>query len=315
MRILFLGSNHENTAKAYQNFNVDASVLVNSINQVYSIGHTSRQEFSSDSELEEILSAADLVFWTFPKETEFLNLNEFVTLLEWLKKYQLKYGNIKNFQEIKFDLYRWNDILPTLTDNDIVFLGCSFTAGTALPGPVNNRYANIVAKHFKKNCVNLSMGGGSNSRSFDIFGQLDFQKNQIVVLQLTGLERLRYIDDNKNKKDMMFTSLNKQDIEAFTKIYHKDFLFYELLSRLKISIRYAREKELRLVFWLIDYKNKELFSLEDQTYFYNFPEFVPGFLLADYLVDFGIDNLHPGIQSNRIIADALITHIENIYEI
>jgi hypothetical protein len=37
--------------------------------------------------------------------------------------------------------------------------------------------------------------------------------------------------------------------------------------------------------------------------------------MENYLIDFGIDDLHPGIESNKIIAKTLINYIKEIYEI
>jgi hypothetical protein len=313
MKTLLLGTNNNLTSDAYIKFNLDKSVLVTSADQEFNVGHTSRQEFLSDKELETVLSKADVVYWTFPDILEFNDKEEYYVTLNWIKDYQLKYKNIKNFEDIEFDPYRWNISLPKLSINDAVFLGCSFTAGVALPGDKSNRYAEIVAKALGKNCINLAQPGGSNNKLIDIFGQLDFVEGQMVVLQLTGLERLRYIDNNKNPVDIMFSAMhNPRD---FLKIYNKDFLFYELLVKIRMVITIAREKKLKFLFWLNDYKNLEIYSLEDQMYFYAYPEFVPKSLMENYLVDFGTDNLHPGIESNKIIADVITNYIKQIYEI
>jgi len=313
MKILLLGSNNESTAFSYKQYNLPQSILVTSINQDYTVGHTSRQEFFSDIELETVLANADLVYWTFPKVSEFSSNNtEYYELLNWLKDYQLKYKNIKNFSEIDQDPYSWKIKVPKLTHNDAVFLGCSFTAGSALPGDKNNRYAEIVAKHFNKNCVNLAKDGGSNNRSLDIFSQLEFAEKQIVVLQLTSLERLRYVSEDKKIHDLMFSRTpNSKD---FLKIYHRDFLLYELLIKLRLVVSMARTKKLRFLFWLIDYKNDLVYSIEDQTYFYNCTEFIPKSMMENYLVDFGTDGLHPGIESNKIIANTIISYMNQIYD-
>ena len=97
-------------------------------------------------------------------------------------------------------------------------------------------------------------------------------------------------------------------------IYHKDFLFYELLCKIRAIVKIAREQKLKLVFWLIDYKNENIYSKVDQLYFYNMPEFVPASWLENYMVDSAEDNLHPGVESNKILANTLIKYIETIYE-
>ena len=44
------------------------------------------------------------------------------------------------------------------------------------------------------------------------------------------------------------------------------------------------------------------------------PEFVPASRMENYILDSGTDNIHPGIQSNKFIADTLIEYIENVYK-
>jgi hypothetical protein len=313
-KIIIFGSNHINTSLFYEKLNVDKSVLVNSVDQSYTIGHTSKQDFDSDSDLEECLSNADEVYWASSKPAEFLNLNVFYETVEWLKKYHSEYKNVKNISQIKFDPYNWNHNLPKLTVDDAVFLGCSFTRGTALSDS-NTHYASLVSKYFNKNCVNLAQRGLNNQTSFELLTQLDFCPGQIVVWQITYLERMRYIDSHKQIKDILFSCIPKDLLLKLTDIYNKDFLFYELVGKIRAVINLARMKKISLVFWLVDYKNETLYSYEDQKYFYEFPEFVPAYKLQNYIIDCAEDELHPGIESNKIIASVLTEHLKNLYEI
>jgi hypothetical protein len=312
MKILLLGSNHISTAESYKQFNLAPSVLVTDAEQEYKVGHTSRQEFSSDTLLELTLSHADIVYWAFPSIEHFTDEEEYYVFMEWLKDYHLTYHNVKNFSDITFDPYNWKMKLPTLTQDDAVFLGCSFTAGESLPGDKSNRYAEIIAKHYNKTCVNLSKSGGSNNRSFEIFSNLDFVDGQIVVFQLTSLERLRYIFDNGTElKDIMIARMN--NARPFISMFNKNFLLYELLVKLSFVIQIARLKNLKLIFWLKDYKN-DVYTSKEQSYFYDYKEFVPRSMIENYLVDFGDDGSHPGIESNKNIANSIINYMDQIYK-
>ena len=95
--------------------------------------------------------------------------------------------------------------------------------------------------------------------------------------------------------------------------FHKDFLFYELLTKIRAMVAIARSKKLKLVFWLDNYKDESQYSQQDQSYFYNMPEFVPASWMQDYLIDKAMDNMHPGIESNKFIANTLVKYIETIY--
>jgi hypothetical protein len=158
----------------------------------------------------------------------------------------------------------------------------------------------------------VGVGGGSNGLIFDKFTQIDFFPGQIVVVQLTHLERLHYCKSNRSLTKVRFTEDNSLN-RSLMEVYHKDFLFYELLSKVRAMISIARAKKLKMVFWLIDYKNPKTYSKEDQRYFYHMPEFVPASWMQNYMIDSAADKLHPGIQSNEFIAKTLIKYIETVY--
>jgi len=312
--IIIVGSNHTNTAKYHNTLGLPASVLVTEIDHGQLIGHTCIQDVPDFGVLETILKNANEVYWAHPDPSEFSDNNSYYEFLNWLKDYNLKYHNIKNFDSITFDPYHWNNKFTVNIDH-AVFIGCSFTAGVGLSDP-STHYANIVSSHFNKKLLNLGQPGGSNSLIFDKFFQLDLYPGQVVVLQLTMLDRLHYCDANKKLIGLLLSTspIEKNLHQAMLEVYHKDFLFYELLCKIRAVIKVARLQQLKLVFWLIDYKHENKYSRLDQTYFYNMPEFVPASWLENYLVDLAEDNQHPGIESNKIIANVLIKYIETVYE-
>ena len=310
--IVIVGSTDIKTSVYYKQIGIPPSTLITTRDDNHLIGHTSIGDIANSDELEFILGRAESVYWAESGINEFADLDSYYDFLNWLKDYNLKYNNVVNFDKIKFDVYNWNGGF-SLKENQAVFLGCSFTAGIGLPDS-NTHYSTLIAKHFDKEILNLAVPGGSNSLIFDRYTQLDFYPGQLVVIQLTHPSRLHYCDTNQRLQAVRFADndhlLNRQMIE----IYHKDFLFYELLIKLRAMISIARAKNIKLVFWLMNYKDKMIYSRLDQTYFYHMPEFVPASWMENYILDSGTDNLHPGIQSNKFIADTLIKYIENIYK-
>ena len=75
----------------------------------------------------------------------------------------------------------------------------------------------------------------------------------------------------------------------------------------------ARAKKLKMVFWLINYKDTKIYSKADQRYFYHMPEFVPASWMENYFLDLATDGQHPGVRSNKFIADTLVKYIETVY--
>jgi len=313
MKILLLGSNHPGTATAYQSFNLPQSTLVDSVNQDFEIGHTSRQEFASDDELELVLSKADQVYWIFPDKSEFSNANEYYLFLEWLKKYHNEYGNICNFQDIQIDPYQWKPELPILTHEDAVFFGCSFTAGVGIPDQ-KQRWSDIVSQHFGKNCINLGLEGSSNQYAFDLISNIKLRPGQIVVWQLTHLDRIFYCNENYQLQHVGLSHTDHPKRRCIIDVMTHEHMMYDLLCKVKLVVKLCRSIGCRFVFWVIDYKSDSTFSFTDLLYFYHFPEFIPAYALQDYMVDSGTDGIHPGPNSNKIIAKSVIDQIERLYK-
>lgn len=200
-----------------------------------------------------------------------------------------------------------------VTDNDIVFLGCSFTAGTGLVD-VKTRYSTLLANYYNKNEINLAIGGGGNYRSFDQFGQLNFiNTKSILVLQLTELSRIRWYD-SKIVDRMLSITPGKELLYT----YNDRFLIYDLIRQLRIIVKYCREKEIKLIIWSIAKLSDEILNQHLESYLQQFPEYL---YINDeldhpdtYRVDDAPDkNRHPGPESNKLIAKKLTRHFDTLY--
>jgi len=313
LKILLLGSNHHNTSIAYQNFGLPQSILIDKVDSDFEIGHTSRQEFSSDEELEIVLRKADSIYWTFPQSTEFDSLETYYQYLQWIKHYHSKYKNIANIGDICLDPYQWNPSVPKVTEDDAVFFGCSFTAGVGLSNP-HTRWANKVAHVLGKNCKNLGIAGGSNWAAFNLISSMEFVPGQVVVWQITLPQRIQYCDKNKKIKDYRLTESHIKNHSSMLDVFTPEFMQYDLLTKIKFFVKLSRSLNLKMVFWLVDYKDLDLFPLDYQMYFYQYPEFIPSNKIQDYMVDVAEDNHHPGIKSNMIISDVVISHLNEVYQ-
>jgi hypothetical protein len=308
---IIIGSAHNNTANYYKRLELPHSNLITSVDNNEVVGHTSIQDIPDLNELEMVLKSADEVYWAECSPDEFYSDAEYYNFLNWLKDFNLKYKTVKNLDQMSFDVYQWGKKI-SVTNDQMIFLGCSFTYGIALPNQ-QAMYSNIVANYFNKTVLNLSEPGGSNNLIFDKFSRLEMNPGQLVVVQFTGLDRIHYCTENSQQLiKLMFA---RHPTKSMLDVYHKDFLFYELLVKIRSMVNIARAKKLKLVFWLINYKDNNIYSASDQTYFYDMKEFIPASWMAEYLVDFGTDKLHPGVESNKNIANTIIKYIETIYEV
>jgi len=309
-KILIVGSNAQSTSTFYKKLGLQTSQLVTKPTQDYDIGHTSIQDVVDYCVFEILLGSATKVFWAHPSEKEFYDSDSFIDFLNWFRDYQTVYKNVVNFYEIKFDRYQWRDQIPKLTNDDMVFFGCSHTAGVGLSTP-DTRYANQVAKYFNKNSVNLAEPGGSNSWIFNKFVQTQFLPGQMVVVQLTGISRLKYVNEDRKVSNVLLSHPNIMT-KSMIEVYNDRYLFYNLLYQVTAMVELARSKKLKMVFWLWNYKGE--YTKEDQTYFYDMPEFVPASLLENFAIDVAEDNIHFGIKSNQNISSKIIEYMKKIYE-
>lgn len=316
--ILILGSNNDTTSQYYKTLSLSESTLVDSFDVEYLIGHSSPQDAGSYLNLEIIAAKAKEVYFTNPAQSEFSSNVFYYEYLDWLKEFQFKYGTVKNFPILNIDPYNWNvtriqqPAVPTLQKNDAVFIGCSFTEGVGLTHN-SQKYSTQVAEYFGLNCINLAVVGSSNGYLFEVFSKLNFYPGQLVVLQFTLLERLRYCNNDGVLQHIAFAYPPYSP--AMLEVYNNKFLFYETLTKLRLVNQIAEARQLKLAVWLDNYKEEHHghYTKEQQMYFYNMKSFVPANLMQNYFVDVGTDNLHPGPESNRNIAQILINFIEKTY--
>lgn len=205
------------------------------------------------------------------------------------------------------------------TENDIVFLGCSYTAGTSLPADAV-RYSTIVSKQLNKNELNLSKGGTGNYRSFDVFGQINFKPGTSLVLQLAELSRVRWYDNR-----IIDQQLSVKPSKELLAVYTDKFLIYDLIRQLRIIVDSCRARQIQLVIWSnASLGNTELDTILE-TYLSKFPEYLyltkKINLPESYRVDNGKDGAnqelgvgHPGPESNKIIAQRVIEHYNKLYD-
>lgn len=316
MSIIIVGSNSIKTSEYYKVVGVEPSKLVVEINHGYSVGHTCIQDIPDHDILEQVLKNSDEVYWAESSKDEFYDDNAYYDFLNWLRDYNLKNHNVKNFEVIRLDPYGWTSQLPTLTAQDMIFLGSSTTQGVGIADP-NDQYVNIVAKYFEKNAINipkLVISLGNNDKLFDLFFQLNFLSGQMVVLHVAPLMRLRYCTQTHQLVDTQLATPGLPNHKQLVNIFTEEFSFYSLFVKIRAMVKFAREKKLKFVFFLDDYKQGFISTL-DQQYFYEFPEYLSSTDLKNEIFqDYGIDNLHPGINSNKAIAKHIIKHMENLYQ-
>jgi len=274
--------------------------------QVY---HTS---ISDCNNIKDYLNNFDKIYWA--KST----VDEFNTYIEWFDTLCLlkSHGNVIGIDAVdpynlktKFNIEN--------SDSSAIFLGCSHTVGVGLDSPTDN-YVNGVSEHFKKTPLNASAAGKGNFRSFDIFNQIEFYKNQIVVLQLTDISRLRYYRDDKPISELIESPLYSIRNRSYIDVFNDKQLLFMMIQRLDSVIKFARQANLRFVFFNLggnpdgnDDKENNLLRQTTEYYLSDYREYVPNILKQN--IDRGNDGQHYGPLSHKIWSNKIIETIEKIF--
>jgi hypothetical protein len=318
MSTLVIGSHYETTAEYYKKIGLTPSILITSTEQIFDVGHTSIQDMYDFQSLEQVAKNVENIYWAECNVEEFGTLDNYIDFIFWLKDFNRRYNTVRNFESVVIDPYQINSVYNPTADH-AVFFGCSYTTGTGLSDH-DTHYSTLLSNRYKKQVYNLSRPGGSNDLIFNRFVNTQWNPGQIAVVQLTFPFRLYYCNENYKKYNVILSNNNdnaglKNKIinRSLVEVYQKPWIFSQLLDKITAIDQIAKQNNLKMALWLIDYKNPELYSVYDQTYFYHMKSFVPASLMQNYLVDSAEDNVHPGVQSNRIIADVLHKFISEVY--
>lgn len=318
MSVLIIGSHFESTAEYYKKIGLPASTLVNSSAQVFDIGHTSIQDMIDFQNLELVAKKASTVYWAECNIEEFETLDDYIEFIFWFKDFNRRYKTVRNFESIIVDPYQIKNLYKPSAEQ-AVFFGCSFTAGSGLSNP-STHYSTLLSNYYGKQVYNLAVPGGSNDLIFNRFVNTCWNPGQIVVVQLASPYRLYYCNDDYKKYNIVLSNDDNNDYlqdkiiqRSLVEVYQKPWVFSQLLDKVNAMTQIADQNNLRMAIWLMDYKDPNMYSARDQTYFYHMKSFVPASLMQNYIVDCAEDNVHPGIQSNCIIADVLYNFISEVY--
>lgn len=209
---------------------------------------------------------------------------------------------------------------PTIGSKDCVFLGCSFTAGHGL---VDSKqcYAGIVSAELGKKCTNLAESGQNNTTMFDQFSHMNFEPGSSLILQLTELSRISVWSDQHKRIECVF--LGRNGTRSQVEVFSDEFLIYELMRNLRLTVNLCRAKKVKLVIWsIIRTPGSNNWQILERA-LKSFPEYVylesALNLPNSYRVDNASDGTevlgtgHPGPLSHERIAHQLLAHYRTLY--
>ena len=225
-------------------------------------------------------------------------------LLWLINDYELTYEhNLKNNRE-ELEKYNWTNRQFTYkfnshgfrseefsNDDSIMFFGCSYTVGIGLP--LENTWAYLVAQNLNLKCFNLGIGATGPDTSFRLANHYIPQiKPKIVV----------YAEPHPSR----FSLVGVDDIYQFT-------------THNIVSIKYDDTTKFNSFYeqWVLNDENIKLNSIKHrlaiqaicQQYNIKFAFAESYSELAPVDLDFARDLMHPGVESNKIFAELILSRI------
>ena len=200
----------------------------------------------------------------------------------------------------------------------LLAFGCSYTYGSALPdchippnlpGPNPSKFAwpQLLADKSNYECLNYGECGASNLAVLDRILNFDFKPDDIICVLWPFKNRMMEYSVNKNTNHGRWDtdwikSQNKYDLII------KNHLF------MNHGYLYLKDLGLQSYHMDVDFYHKDVYLHNELL-----PKWTKNIELMD--IDFskiekipplGLDNLHPGIQFHKIVADKLFDKITNV---
>lgn len=196
-----------------------------------------------------------------------------------------KYGWIENSFDYVFNSHGFRSDEFIEDSNSIVFLGCSFTVGIGLP--YQDTFAKIIANKLNFSCYNLGLGAGSYDSCFRFaYYWLEKLKPKIVCMYTPPAERTEVF-----YKETLHQFYPNKKINAF----HNDPEdYYKIWVDDTVNVELNSQKNLLAIKHLCKNLNIKFISINSGQI---------------KIIDYARDLAHPGIETNREIADTFLNLI------
>lgn len=259
--------------------------------------HSDLPKITSDrAVLYEILNKADIIYYS-PPEVWYDSDRDFFseTCQKSLTLFFLSIINNQKNNVINFDLSEYkNNPYICLRDSRkdqsklLWSAGCSIAHGVGVDK--NQRYAKLISDKIGRPLIDLSNGGSSIEYAADQLLRSDIRKNDIVVWGLTQETRYTVWDSSTNEP-----TPGKRDIHNLneTRIYKSVISVHQVVN-------FCSKVGAKLILLPIICSENFCLLLSDLKEFYQFP-------YQSKFIDFGSDNLHPGVNQHRIWANFCLT--------
>lgn len=196
------------------------------------------------------------------------------------------------------------DLRKEIADNDILFVGCSHTAGVGHSNQ-DTVYPNQFAKLFKFVPHICGFPGKSNYLIEDILSEYKLTEKKIII-QFTDIFRIRYFS---SKENILVHKMGHEFSRSEIEIFDDARLQYEYLKIVDRVVSRLRDCNAQFLFFQLTHSTDKL-QEETDIYQSQYQEFC---YITDINVDIAKDKLHYGPLSHQSIAKELTRKWNKLY--
>ena len=172
--------------------------------------------------------------------------------------------------------------------------GCSLSAGIGVES--YEVYSSKLGDTLGLPVTNVVKVGSSTRWSLRQLLHSDFQPDDVVVWQLTTIERSTVKHADTWPKEVMLKNQSREIILSTT----DEQLWFDQISLLDYGVQYLRAKRIRFYIVSLDSKSTMLDQCLEQ--YTRYPEYC---YAPDWQVDLGNDQFHPGSKSHHCLFEHL----------
>jgi len=214
----------------------------------------------------------------------------------------------QNNLEVNFKNSTWGDKdisfyashadIKTISDNEILFIGCSHTAGEGHSSP-ETVYPHMLSEQLNLIPVVDAHAGKGNYLTEEKLNIYDL-KNKKVIVQFTGIDRLWL--NGQNTVGYHYT-------KGMVDVFSDTVLVSNYYAQIQRITNYLRSQQAQFLFFQLS--GEYPYELEVNALCSNFREFV---YMTNYNVDDGDLGHHYGVKSHSLVSNLLYKKWIRLYD-
>jgi hypothetical protein len=310
MKNIFFGDNDVELSKIATSADPSAFLLTskNYIDYVngldFTTAYTGLADLPKDISLVvKILDLADTITYCPPAVWSGTGIQEYTEfLLLMFNKFKNNVINL-NLDNLNFSKYVSLADTRRVDGTQLWVAGCSFSHGVGITS--ENRYGELLSKKLNLPVSHLTQSGSSIEWAADQILRSDVRENDIVVWGLTNEYRFPYWNNKTDKAGHITqsvidsgTNFTLDRFVAKQLICNDNHLQYQAIIHIFQVINFCKKINAKLLILGL------LTSHLSVLFLNNIKEFFPYFNTSSFNhIDYGDDNLHPGIKQHQAYAE------------